>query len=64
MTFGLGLALAITAMASDLVDGLRPIEPLVVLTPLVLLGAIALIATYLPARRAARISPVEALKVE
>ena len=48
----------------DLLFGIEPIDPLTfILAPLVLLLAVAT-ATTLPARRAARIPPAEALRSE
>jgi putative ABC transport system permease protein len=44
--------------------GVRPLDPLVIGGVTVLLGTIALAACALPARRAARVDPVEVLKEE
>ena len=42
----------------------KPADPLVLGSVAVLLGAVAFLASYLPARRAIRINPVVALRYE
>ncbi len=61
---GLALALAGSRLIDSLLYGISPRDPTVFgLTTLVLL-TIALFACWLPARRAARISPMEALRAD
>ena len=67
---GIGLALGIPAaigagqaIASRLF-GVRPWDPLMLSGAAVLLGLVALIAAFLPARRAAGVDPVQALRSE
>jgi putative ABC transport system permease protein len=61
---GLVVALAGSRLIESLLYGVSPRDPAIFAgTTLALLG-VALLACWLPARRAARLSPVEALRVE
>ena len=63
-TLGLGLAFALTRLMSGLLFGVEPVDPLTfALVPLGLL-AVALLASYIPARRAARVDVMAALRRE
>jgi predicted permease len=63
---GVGLlgALALTHLMSSLLFGVRPVDPLTFVGVPVLLCAVALMASYIPARRATRIDPMSALRCE
>jgi putative ABC transport system permease protein len=64
IVIGVGAAWAGSRFIASLLYGVSPRDPGVfVTTTLMLLGA-ALLACWLPARRAARLSPVEALRTE
>jgi predicted permease len=63
---GLGLiaAVAFARLASGLLFGVRSTDPLTFGAIAVLLTAVALLASYIPARRAARIDPMISLRCE
>ena len=57
-------ALALTRLIETMLYGVSPRDPLVFASVAILLGAVALLASYLPARRAVRIDPIVALRYE
>ena len=61
---GLALALALSKVLSDWVYGVNGIEPAVVLVAGAVLGGAALLACYLPARRAMQVAPSVAFRAE
>jgi predicted permease len=61
---GLAAALAGTRLLADLMVGIKPTDPLTFVAVIVMLSAIALLACWIPARRATRISPLTALRYE
>ncbi|HKD61971.1 MAG TPA: ABC transporter permease [Terracidiphilus sp.] len=64
VALGLLAAAALTQSMKSLLFGISPLDPVTyLLVPVVLIAAAAL-ASYLPARRAAGVNPVEALRVE
>lgn len=61
---GLGAAVGLTRLMSTPLCGITALDPVTyVAVPLLLVSATAL-ASYVPARRAASVDPVEALRVE
>jgi len=61
---GLGVALALTRILRGLLFEITPTDPVTFVSTALLLGVVALLACYLPARRAARIDPMVALRCE
>jgi ABC-type antimicrobial peptide transport system permease subunit len=61
---GIGLlaAFGLTRFLSSLLFNISPTDPLTFAFISALLGAVALLACYLPARRATRIDPLTALR--
>ena len=61
---GLGGALALSRWLESLLFEVKPSDPLTFVAVALLLLAVAVVACYLPARRAARIDPLLALRTE
>ena len=63
-TLGLAGTLAATRLLSALLFDVSPTDPLTLAATTTALAGIALVACYVPARRATRIDPIQALKSE
>jgi predicted permease len=61
---GLGGALVLTRFMAALLFGVEATDPVTFGAIPVVLGAVALVASYLPARRAARVDPIASLRTE
>jgi ABC-type antimicrobial peptide transport system permease subunit len=61
---GIALALAISRLVGNFISGVSPYDPLTYLSVSAILGAVALLACYVPARRATRVDPMIALRYE
>ena len=58
------LGLAGARLIGSLLYGVSPIDPVSIVVTVALLGAASLLASYIPARRAARVDPMVALRHE
>ncbi|HEX7118838.1 MAG TPA: ABC transporter permease [Longimicrobiales bacterium] len=61
---GLAAALALTPLLRSLLFGISPGDPLTFAAAAAVLAAVGLLATYLPARKASAVEPLEALRVD
>ena len=61
---GLLLALSLTRLLSGFLYGVKPADPLTLIAVSLLLVIVSLLATYLPARRAANVDPMVAMRYE
>jgi len=64
VSVGVPAALALTRVIKSQLYGVAPTDPVTFVGAGVLLAAVALLAAWLPARRAARVDPVQALRCE
>ena len=64
VAIGLLGALGLTRLMSSLLFGVSPLDPLTFASVAAALSAVALVASYLPARRASLVDPVVALRAE
>ena len=64
LLLALGLTLASGKLLSSLLTGVTALDPLVIAAGVAGLAVVGLIACLLPARRATRVNPVDALRSE
>jgi len=61
---GAGAAMGLTRLVKSMLYGIQPNDPLTIAGGALILLAVALAASWIPARRAARVQPMEALRHE
>jgi ABC-type antimicrobial peptide transport system permease subunit len=64
VAIGLGAAIGANRLAASLVFGLATTDPLTIAISVTVMIAVAMIASYVPARRAASVDPLVALRYE
>ncbi len=64
IAIGAGLTLAGGSAAGSLLYGLKPRDPVTMILAVIILAAIGLAASFIPARRASRLDPMSALRYE
>ena len=64
IVFGVPVALAADRLVSNMLFGLKPTDPLTLVGATSVLLTVAMIAGYLPARRASLVDPMVALRYE
>jgi len=64
LCIGVAGALVVTRWMSSVLFGVKPTDPLTFVVVAVVLGTVAFLASYVPARRAMRVDPIVALRYE
>ena len=62
--FGLGGAAVLTRVMTSLLFEVTPFDPVTLVSVPIMLSTVALLACWIPARNAAKLNPMEALRIE
>jgi ABC-type antimicrobial peptide transport system permease subunit len=61
---GIAAAFGLTRLIASILFGVKPWDPAVFIAAPLILSAVALLAVWLPATRASKLDPMQALRVE
>jgi len=64
VALGMGAAFGLTRLIASFLFEVKPWDPTVFITVPIILSAVALLAVWMPATRAAKLDPMQALRVE
>ena len=64
LCIGVAGAIVVTRWMSSVLFGVKPTDPLTFVVVALVLGIVAFLASYVPARRAMRVDPIVALRYE
>jgi ABC-type antimicrobial peptide transport system permease subunit len=64
VALGLLLALVVTPVLTSWLYGVSPLDKIILVGMSVLLLGVAMVASYIPARRAAKVAPFQALRLD
>ena len=62
LVLGVGVALASTRLLGALLYGVKPVDPIVFAGMALMMIAIGAVASYMPARRASNVNPIDSLR--
>jgi ABC-type antimicrobial peptide transport system permease subunit len=62
VVIGVGVAVAATRLLGTLLFDVKAVDPVVFVAMSVMMLAIGMLASYMPARRASRVDPIESLR--
>jgi putative ABC transport system permease protein len=64
LVIGIGAAFALTRLIANQLHDVKPMDPLTIATVALVLTAVAMLACVIPGRRAAKVDPLRALRIE